>query len=188
MAVRKHHREKLNTTQKISPFATRKRNHHTNTQINEEEQHCVSWIIQQQHPSSLSGICGDIMLERIKRHWNRRAAGKSQRRHMRSEIWWFTKICNSQCVSHFAASFIDAWAKTSIAESFVIMQDVSYSMHSHENALGCKHRLHACTHARYMRACMHTCMVGLHAALHACMHACMQPHHPRPYARGYPPL
>ena len=54
----------------------------------------------------------------VKRHWNRRAAGKSLQRHMRSEIWWFTEICNSQCVSHFAASFIDARAKTSIAESF----------------------------------------------------------------------
>ena len=34
-------------------------------------------------------------------------------RIMRSEFYWFTEICNSQCLSHFAASFIDSRAEES---------------------------------------------------------------------------
>ena len=36
---------------------------------------------------------------------------------MRSGVCWFTEFCNSQCLSHFAAPFVDAQAKTSIVES-----------------------------------------------------------------------
>ena len=35
---------------------------------------------------------------------------------MRSGVCWFTEFCNSQCLSHFAAPFFDAQAKTSIVE------------------------------------------------------------------------
>ena len=43
--------------------------------------------------------------------------GISRKCNVRSKIWWFTKICNSHYVSHFAAFFIVVGAKTSVAES-----------------------------------------------------------------------
>ena len=43
--------------------------------------------------------------------------GVSRKCNVRSKIWWFTKICNSHYVSHFAAFFIVVGAKTSVAES-----------------------------------------------------------------------
>ena len=45
--------------------------------------------------------------------------GISPKRRMRSEFYWFTEFCNSQCLSHFAASFIVAQAKASLAESCI---------------------------------------------------------------------
>ena len=36
---------------------------------------------------------------------------------MRSNPYWFTEFCNSQCLSHFAAPFIVVRAETSVAES-----------------------------------------------------------------------
>ena len=36
---------------------------------------------------------------------------------MRSAFYWFAEFCHSQSLSHFAASFIVAWAETSIAKS-----------------------------------------------------------------------
>ena len=36
---------------------------------------------------------------------------------MRSAFCWFAEFCHSQSLSHFAASFIVAWAETSIAKS-----------------------------------------------------------------------
>lgn len=36
---------------------------------------------------------------------------------MRSKIWWFTEICNSHYVSHFAAFFIVARTKISVVKS-----------------------------------------------------------------------
>ena len=45
--------------------------------------------------------------------------GISRKRKMRSKFWWFTGFCNSHYVSHFAAFFIVARAKTSTAESFL---------------------------------------------------------------------
>jgi len=41
--------------------------------------------------------------------------GISRKRKMRSKFWWFSKFCNSQDVSHFAAFFIVVGAKTSVA-------------------------------------------------------------------------
>ena len=36
---------------------------------------------------------------------------------MRSAFYWFSKFCHSQCLSHFAASFIDAQAEASTVKS-----------------------------------------------------------------------
>ena len=44
-------------------------------------------------------------------------AGLSSERNLRSKIWWFTEFCNSHYVSHFAAFFIVAGTKISIANS-----------------------------------------------------------------------
>jgi len=52
----------------------------------------------------------------------RRSDGHGRRitggRKVRSKIRWFTEFCNSHYVSHFAAFFIDARAKRSVAKSF----------------------------------------------------------------------
>ena len=42
----------------------------------------------------------------------------SQRCKLRSNIYWLTEFCNSQCISHFAAFFIINWAKTFIAKTY----------------------------------------------------------------------
>ena len=44
-------------------------------------------------------------------------SGISQKHNMRSSPCRFTEICNSQCLSHFAAPFIVVRTETSIAES-----------------------------------------------------------------------
>ena len=44
-------------------------------------------------------------------------SGISQERSIRSNPYWFTEFCNSQCSSHFAAPFIVVRAETSVAES-----------------------------------------------------------------------
>ena len=44
-------------------------------------------------------------------------SGISQERNLRSKIWWFTEFCNSHYVSHFAAFFIVARTKISVAKS-----------------------------------------------------------------------
>ena len=44
-------------------------------------------------------------------------SGISQERSIRSNLYWFTEFCNSQCSSHFAAPFIVVRAETSVAES-----------------------------------------------------------------------
>ena len=54
---------------------------------------------------------------RRNRYWERRAPRATQKRNLRSKIWWFTESCNSHYVSHFAAFFIVARAKISIAKS-----------------------------------------------------------------------
>ena len=46
--------------------------------------------------------------------------GLSQERNLRSKIWWFTEFCNSHYVSHFAAFFIVARTKISIAKSCIL--------------------------------------------------------------------
>ena len=45
------------------------------------------------------------------------ATGLSRGRNLRSKIWWFTEFCNSHYVSHFAAFFIVAGTKISVAKS-----------------------------------------------------------------------
>lgn len=44
-------------------------------------------------------------------------SGISRKCILRSSSYWFTEICNSQCLSQFAAPFIVVRAETSIAES-----------------------------------------------------------------------
>ena len=46
-------------------------------------------------------------------------SGISRKRSIRSNPYWFTEFCNSQCLSHFAAPFIVVRAETSVAESCV---------------------------------------------------------------------
>ena len=43
--------------------------------------------------------------------------GITRERSLRSKIWWFTEFCNSHYVSHFAAFFIVARTKISVARS-----------------------------------------------------------------------
>ena len=46
-------------------------------------------------------------------------SGMSRKRSIRSNPYWFTEFCNSQCLSHFAAPFIVVRAETSVAESCI---------------------------------------------------------------------
>ena len=50
-------------------------------------------------------------------HWNRHATRDTRKRNLRSKFWWLTEFCNSHYVSHFAAFFIVARAKISVAVS-----------------------------------------------------------------------
>ena len=56
----------------------------------------------------------------LNRYWERRAPRATQERNLRSKIWWFTEFCNSHYVSHFAAFFIVARTKISIAKSCIV--------------------------------------------------------------------
>ena len=56
---------------------------------------------------------------RIPWHSNRHAPRNTKERKVRSKIRWFTEFCNSHYLSHFAAFFIDARAKRSVAESCI---------------------------------------------------------------------
>ena len=47
--------------------------------------------------------------------------GISWQCNVRSKFWWFTRSCVSYNVSHFAAFFIVVEAKTSVAESCIIL-------------------------------------------------------------------
>ena len=44
----------------------------------------------------------------------------SRRCKLRSNIYWLTEFCNSQCLSQFAAFFIINWAKTFIAKTHCV--------------------------------------------------------------------
>jgi hypothetical protein len=70
----------------------------------------------------------------------RRSDGHGRRitggRKVRSKIRWFTEFCNSHYVSHFAAFFIDARAKRSVAKSFY-----SFKVSSSEGARSFSERL-----------------------------------------------
>ena len=47
--------------------------------------------------------------------------GISWERSVRSKVWWFTRFCNLFYVSHFAVFFIVVGAKTSVAESCILI-------------------------------------------------------------------
>ena len=75
---------------------------HTNTHTWQHQQNWkapVAWISVDTEAGMLSGI--------------------SRKRSIRSNPYWFTEFCNSQCLSHFAAPFIVVRAETSVAESCV---------------------------------------------------------------------
>jgi hypothetical protein len=63
------------------------------------------------------------VLERTRSSWGRTdtqrnvLSGLTRKRQLRSKIWWFTEFCNSHYVSHFAAFFIGAETKISVAKS-----------------------------------------------------------------------
>ena len=52
--------------------------------------------------------------------WNGHASRDSRKRNVHSKIRWFTEFCNSHYLSHFAAFFIVARAKRSVAKSFIV--------------------------------------------------------------------
>ena len=56
-------------------------------------------------------------LSGVYRHSNKHTPDNYRECNVRSKIWWFSRICGSHYVSHFAAFFIVVGAKTSIAES-----------------------------------------------------------------------
>ena len=68
------------------------------------------------HNQSPTKITSDL-LSGVCRHSNKHTLENTRKCNVRSKIWWFTKICNSHYVSHFAAFFIVVRAKTSVAES-----------------------------------------------------------------------
>ena len=57
-------------------------------------------------------------------------SGISRKRSIRSNLYWFTEFCNSQCLSHFAAPFIVVRAETSVAESCKANQKLAAEQHS----------------------------------------------------------
>ena len=59
----------------------------------------------------------DKEMSGVNRHSYKHAPRGTRKRNLRSKVWWFTEFCNSHYVSHFAAFFIVARAKISIAES-----------------------------------------------------------------------
>ena len=59
--------------------------------------------------SSMESGCITTLIQTCER-------SKPPSRIMRSDIYWFAEICNSQCLSHFAASFIASRAEVSIVK------------------------------------------------------------------------
>ena len=56
-------------------------------------------------------------------------SGISRKHSIRSNLCWFTEFCNSQSLSHFAASFIVVRAEASVAESC----DLQKHLHAEHN-------------------------------------------------------
>ena len=46
--------------------------------------------------------------------------------NLRSKIQWFTELCNSHDVSHFAAFFIDRRTKVSVVKSFTKLLNITF--------------------------------------------------------------
>ena len=67
-------------------------------------------------------------------------SGISRKRSIRSNPYWFTEFCNSQCLSHFAAPFIVVRAETSVAES-CISNYMSKSLWNYLERKSCKKTL-----------------------------------------------
>ncbi len=75
-------------------------------------------------------------------HSNRCTFRNTRRCKVRSKIRWFTEICNSHYLSHFAAFFIDAWAKRSVVNSCVKIKGLptSNGLSRHTNGFVKKRR------------------------------------------------
>ena len=57
-------------------------------------------------------------------------------RIMRSEFYWFTEICNSQCLSHFAASFIVSRAEESTVKGrYWMLYKFTFLAHSYSSCV-----------------------------------------------------
>ena len=67
-------------------------------------------------------------------------SGISRKRSIRSNPYWFTEFCNSQCLSHFAAPFIVVRAETSVAESCVQCEQVEQATHRARHTGTCEFR------------------------------------------------
>ena len=59
-------------------------------------------------------------------------SGISRKRSIRSNPYWFTEFCNSQCLSHFAAPFIVVRTETSIAESCELHMAIAINRRLHQ--------------------------------------------------------
>ena len=85
---------------------------------------------------------------------------KPPSRIVRSDIYWFAEICNSQCLSHFAASFIASRAEVSIVKGM-------FEMLGRQHQIACllpepkstfKQAIsyqRSCVHYRFKRAIVH---------------------------------
>jgi hypothetical protein len=58
----------------------------------------------------------------------------------RSMTYWFTEICDSQCITHFATIFITDWAEASIAVSVKYNLFLSIWRYRHDTAKRLKGR------------------------------------------------
>ncbi len=74
-------------------------------QCSSMQQHCSKREREQQDTWRIRSTEADML------------SGISQERNARSRGHWFTEFCNSQRLSHFAAPFIGARAKISVAEN-----------------------------------------------------------------------
>ena len=89
------------------------------------------WVGKPPTPKTRGRVLGigpdvQILSNRTEGSWNKKTdteagmlSGISRKHSIRSNPYWFTEFCNSQCLSHFAAPFIVVRAETSVAESCV---------------------------------------------------------------------
>lgn len=69
-------------------------------------------------------------------HWNMYVQGVPKHHNVCSHVCWFTESYNSQCVSHFAARFIDDRTNTSIVACIFckLYNNANHSKHTCQTA------------------------------------------------------